>query len=702
MKTFKSSKILLASSVLLALSGCGSENFTPETKVNNNAPTHGGDINIALHEKDDLRFINLLGTPSGANSGEGVATDADGSFLSVTDVTIQASGSKADVIEALGAELNGNQIAIRPLALAPLLDNGDTHTIVVNYNISDGQNKTARMATFTFTGEDFAPEATGDLVANFTKDAGTGVLNLYSDVTDADLEPLFIEFASIMADEANPFDLGLSIVDNLLNVDIASVASQISDGSKVTFNYTYTIKDHNNEVERNMVINILGVKDIPGAPLIDGYFLSDELSETDTTKVYDLVADVVDREGDDIAVKNVKLNGVELSMFGAEVDGTNLTFIPNAFLAEIAAGESQVFEFTYQVEDVNGNTSDGERSLNVKVNGVESNILAAQGSSVTFESDDLGGGAAGWENFGWEGAGGPVISTEGARADAQGVTLAAGGGMQIEWSAKEDRIYYYAGWSRTEAVNGNANFPVHFNAYGLGDVGRAWWFGGKRQWVADTTVWAETAVTFNTLESGWPIYPDAKFQVFNGPAASHSTVTAYVDDIRIVDITDIDGYMNNLLAMNASSFEDGAVPANNGVGVIGVTDVVTEVTNGTYALTVDTTGNTEASEVVLPVKAGAVKEGGRYMLQLDIHATNAPVDAATNFEVKLETATGEVYNFYPSTWSDTANIGVRVMLNTESATGTPDWANEDVSVRVRFQVAGIVYHVDNVTLFAIP
>jgi hypothetical protein len=686
-------KSLLVAAISTAIAGCGDESFKPEVNTSNVAPVVPGNIEVSLHEKDAVSFAYLLGAASGEKTGEGVVTDADGDFLSVKNLTSNVEGSA-------GFELEGNTLLIRPSALMDSIDTGEIHTIVFTYDISDGTLSTPRTATFHVTGEDFAPEITGDLVGNFTKDAGTGTLSLLTNVVDADNEPLTA--SNLVADAGNAFVVPTSINENNeLVLDIASVSTQVADGEKVTLNYTYQISDHRFDANRNLEVNILGVKDVPGAPLIGSYFLNDEVNETDTSKVYDLTSDVVDREGDAISVKNVKLNGEDLATYGATLEGNNLTFSPNAFLSDIAAGANMTFEFTYQIEDVNGNTSDGERLLSVIVNGVESNVLVTKGASVSFETDTLGSLPSDWVSFGWEGTGAPEVTVDAAHTGTNGVSLNAGVGMVVNWTSEMDRIYYYAGWSKTDATNGNANFPVHFNAYGNG-AGRAWWDGGNRQWVADTTVWAETATVFNTFSFGWAVFPDASFQVYNGPAASHSTVVAHVDDIRIVDITDIDGYANNMLAMNADSFEDGIVPANNDVGTVGLTDVATEVTNGMYALTVDTTGNATASEVVLPVQAGAVKTGGRYMLQLDIHATNAPADAATGFEVKLETANGEVYNFYPSTWSNEANSGVRVMLNTDSATGSPDWENEDVSVRLRFQVAGIVYHIDNVTLFAIP
>ena len=685
-------KTLLVGAITTALAGCGDKSFKPEVKTSNAAPVVVGNIEVTVNEKDAVSFVSLLGTASGEKTGAGVVTDADGDFLSIKNLT-------SNMESTVGFELEGNAMLLRPSALAGSIDTGETYSIVFTYDVSDGQASTPRTATFNVVGEDFAPEITGDLVGNYTKDAGTGTLDLLVNVVDADDEPL--RASNLVASADNPFVLPSSINENNeLILDIASIASQVADGEKVTLNYTYQVSDHRFDQSRNLTINILGVKDVPGAPLIASYFLNDELDETATAKVYDLVADVVDREGDAMAVKNVKLNGVEALMYGAKLEGNNLTFTPTAFLTDIAAGTNMSFEFTYQIEDANGNTADGERSLAIIVNGVESNILVNNGASQDFEGLPAGDMPSniGWRKVAYDGQlTNPVISTDESHSGDNSVFVEKGLGLEVDWPATADRIYYYAGWSKT-AIARDKDF-MHFNAYG-GE--RAWWKDGLRQWVADSTKWTETTKVFTTFD--WDlgtIVPNALFQSLNGPDCC-TNGDAYVDDLRIVDITDIDGYANNMLTMEASSFEDGVVPTNNGVGIIGVTDTVTEVTNGTYALTVDTTGNESASEVVLPVQAGAVKSGGRYMLQLDIHPTNAPADAATGFEVKLETASGEIYNFYPSTWSNTANSAVRVMLNTDSATGTPDWENEDVSVRLRFQVAGIVYHIDNLALFAIP
>lgn len=692
---------------MTALAGCGDESFKPPVRGANNAPEVSANIVVEIDEAEmntpnPSKAVFLLGSRDGERVANGDVFDKDGDVLSVKNLV-------ANTTDLTGFDMQGNTIYVRTSDLNPLVDSGESKTVVFTYDISDGINEVSRTATITFNGLDFEPEISGDSLGNFTRDAVHGSIDLLANATDRDGEVLTA--SNLVADPSNPFPLNVSINSNHeAVVDIAAVADQIPDGEKVTFKFTYDVQDHRVPVEANLVINIVGFQDIPGTPLIGSYFLTDTVNETDNLKSYDLIDDVIDREGDAISIKNVQLNGSVELPYGVAVDGNNLWLNPTAFLTEIAPGENKILSFTYQIEDANGFTSDGVRSLDITINGVESNIIAAEGGSVTFESDTIGQLPFGWENFGYEGAAPIAVSTEAARTGNNGVTLVPGIGMAIDWTAEKDRIYYYAGWSKTVAPNGFAQLPVHFNVYNE-PAGREWWRGGNRQWVADTTVWNESFSIFNTFSFGLGLLvadpaaatpvPNPSFHIFNGPLASHSDVTAYVDDVRIVDITDINAYANNILDNTLSSFEDGLVPTNNGVGVFAVTDSATDVTNGTFALTVDTTGAAGA-EFELPVPSGAIKEGGRYMLQLDLQATNAVADTATGFQVKLKTASGEVFNFYPSVWSNNANPAVRVMLNTETASGTPDWENEDVTVSVIFNNGDIIYHVDYLALFAIP
>lgn len=721
MKTFKSSKILLASSIMLALSGCGSENFTPETKVNNNAPTHGGDINIALHEKEDLRFVNLLGTPSGAASGDGVAADADGSYLSVTDVTIQASGPKADDIAALGAELNGNQIAIRPLAIAPLLDSNETHTIVVNYNISDGQNKTPRTATFTFTGEDFAPEVAGDLISNYTKDAGTATLNLFTNVTDADLEPLSIDFTSIIADEANPFELGLTMVDNLLNLDIASIADQVPDGSKVSLNYTYKIKDHNHEIERNMVINILGVKDIPGAPLVLDYFLKENIVETDGMLMVDLAKDIEEREGDDIIISDLMLNGAAFSnSFSGRIEDNILYFNPNAYLDDIAANTFKEYTFTMKVSDDKGNMSDGERELVVTVNGVESNLLAAAGADVGFESDGKGFAATNC-NSGTE-------ITNSIVANGTGSLQMLGAPCYMSFNP-----------SFFPDMEKGGKYYLHYNAYvGAGDASpyimihndaadtnHNFWVGARPWHPADGS-WRPLIVEFDT-ESGYLATAggDGKTPMESAEALQLYVMSAWVgndgmpvfDDFKFVRYDNIEGV--DILTANLGSFEgETYVPTTSGGGLVEVREDTNDATN--KVLYVDTTGaSAEGVSISFPVEKGAIVPGGRYRVSYDVQYLNFDANKAAETDPNINQWGGykfdvvfnnpdKALNFTLSStvWNGAAYGKVQGIADETSHWlgfgAATDWNSDNLTVDFVLKGVGAQYIIDNVEIVRIP
>ena len=717
MKTFNSSKLLLASSVALALSGCGSESFTPEVKANNAAPIHGGDINVAFHEKDAIMFVNLLGTPSGTNSGEGVASDADGSYMSVTDYTVQSSGDRAEEIGELGAELNGNKLAIRPTDIAPFLDNDQSHTIVVNYNISDGKNKTPRTATFTFTGEDAAPFAVGDLVGNFTKDAGTGILNVFTNVFDEDLEPLYVDGSLIVADEANPFDLGLSFVDNFLNIDVASIADQIPDGNKVTFNYTYKIQDHNHEIERNMVINILGVKDVPGAPLIPDYFLSSEINETDTVQMYDLAQDVVDREGDAVVVHDITLDGSADLPYGVEVEENVLYLDPHAYFNQVNNGEFKELLFSFKVSDDQGNISDGERTLTVKLNGEQTNLITASGFNAGFEDESQVGpldqnANSGGFTWGWAGWACPekAYQAESAKSGNYGMRM-VGSFCHFEIhnvipEIEDDQKYAMSYWLRNEASNGPAGNPYVPLFANVGDTGldNKFW-AGSRYFDQGLGKWMEHVQMINTNESGnWDGYENlsANFGLLKYDD-SYAGGSHDIDDLNLVKFGHFDTEAHDMLVNDAGLFENAEAVVSTG-GVVEIRDDA-----GDNKLFVDTSGEESGVTISIPVKAGAIRVGERFALSLNAqlinHDTLYAVDAGTQvfYSVSLSNGTEIIAgNGDGATWGPNDSAADIIITEEHGRSADVDWSGETMTLNITLSEANAQYYINNVRLIAIP
>lgn len=714
--------MLLAGSILTALTGCGgssSDDYTPPAQPNTAAPTHGGDIVMSFHEKDPLFFVELLGTPGGAPTGEGVALDADGNYLTVTDVSIEVSGPRADEIMEAGVEIAGNRLGVRPSAVAPLLDTGETHTAVVSFNISDGENKTPRTATITFEGEDFAPVIANDLIANFTRDAGTGVIDGLADVTDADGEALTV--SNIVADGANPYNLPVSVGEDgaTIEVDITAVEDRIPDGQKVTFNFTFTVSDHRFDLQRNMSVNVLGVQDVAGAPLILDYFLSEDIDETDGMLMVDLEKDIDEREGDAIVISDVKLDGEEYTAsFAGRVEDNVLYFNPNAYFDEIAADAFKDFRFTMKVSDDQGNMADGERELVIRVNGVESNLLAANGMDVGFEN-----GGDGFE---------ATFCDPGAEITSS-IVANGNGAFQMLGAP----CYYAVTSAAFPDMELGGKYYFHYNVYvGAGDASpyimlsadpngaHNFWVGARPYHPADGT-WRPTMIAYDT-EGGYlatangdgetPMDIADQLRLFVMSAWMGNDGMPVFDDFVFSRYDDIEGV--DILTDNPGSFEDDTfVPTATGGAVVEVRDDPNNADN--HVLFVDTTDATDDVVVSFPVQKGAIVSGGRYRITYDVQYLNftanseAASDAniteagAYSFDVVFTNADNENTFMTTSTIWNGPEYGQVQSLADEASHylgfgAETNWESDNVTVDFVIKGEGAQYIIDNIEIVRVP
>ena len=714
MNTFKKTKVLLASTILAALTGCGSEDYTPEATVNTSAPTHGGDISVSLFEKDPIEFVDLLGTPTGAATGDGVAFDADGNYLTVTDIVISLSGPKAEQIGEIGVVLQGNQVGIRSTEIAPLLDTDETHTIVVSFNISDGQNKTPRTATFTIEGEDFAPVAVGDNLGNFTRDAGSASVDMLLNVSDADGEELTISNVTPSSD--NPFMLPVTLNGTMLDIDISAIENQIPDGQKVAFEFTYSINDHRFTIERNLTVNVLGVQDVAGAPLVTNYFKAADMNETDGVLVIDLTDEIVEREGDPIMISAVMLDGDALP-YGYDLDGNTLTIDPHAFFNDVNAGEFITHKVTYKVSDDQGNESDGLPELSVVINGEQTNLIAETGFSADFEdpanvgpldSDTNPGGF----NWGWAGWACPAkeIRTESARSGDYGM-LMEGSFCHFEIpdiipALEDNQKYVMSYWLRNESSNGNAGNPYVPIIASVGDSGldNRFWLG-SRYFDQSLNKWMEHAQIINSNDSGnWDGYEGM---------AIHFGLLKYddsyaggrhdLDDFSMVKFGHFDTAAHDMIVDDFGLFENSETIVSD-AGTVAIM-----VVNGMNKLYVDTTGTANGVTVTLPIKAGAIKTGGRYAVsmnaQLINHDEKYGVDSNTQvvFDVSLSNGMESIAsNGNGSTWGASENAVDVIITEEFGRTADIDWSQETLTLNIRFAETDAQYYVDNIRLIAIP
>lgn len=687
--------------------------------MNTAAPVHGGDIALTFHEKALYSQVDLLGNTAGASSGAGIATDADGDYLTVTDVVVSTSGDRVDDIAGLGIEIQGNKLGVRPLDIAPNLDMDETYTVEVNFNISDGVNKTPRMATLTFTGEDFAPVITGDLVSNLTREAPITSLDLLTNVVDADGEALTI--SNLTADSGNTFELPVTLTETSLDIDVPSISAQIPDGQKVTFNFTYTISDHRFDLVRNLQVNVLGVKDVAGAPLIGEYFPGDEFDETDGLKTYDLIAiaDAVDREGDDITVSNVMVNGSADLPYGVSLEGNTLSFNPNAFYDDIAAGGFEMYSVTYNISDVNGNTSDGNPQLDLKVNGVESNVFKAFGADTGFEND-----GAGFTLFNCP-AGTEMTDTIVANGTKSMQMLGApcyvNIGAQYFPDMAKDQKYYL-----TYNVNvGSGDAAPYIMISNDPNGSHNFWQGARPYHPANDT-WRPMLINYDT-NAGYlgtangdgekPTDIGDQLQLFVMSAWMGNDGMPVFDDFSIVRYDTLEGV--DILTGNPGSFEDmDYVPVSSGGGTV---EVQTDPNNAdNKVLYVDTTGaDAGGVKIDFAIPNGALVSGGKYRVSYDVQYVNfdANKEAGTDpninqwggyrFEVVFSNPdTSLEFTLFSDIWNGAAFGRVEGIADETShwwGFGTDtNWDSDNITASFVLKGVGAQYIIDNIKIDRVP
>lgn len=723
-------KTLITVAVFTALAGCSEDEYQGR-QGQEIAPTHNGNIEITYSEKAKFgsktgEWLNPANEEQATlDNGVGLArhnlldgaTDEEGEYLTVQNLTVEYSHCDATgctVIEDNTGfkTVSDIGITIAPVDLIDVLDSGESRKAVYTYKISDGALTTDRSATYIIEGEDFEPEVSGSLTFNYKKSAGQPELDLLSVASDKDGEELTI--SDVVADENNPFEIPFSIKNGTsLVLDIDAVKDDLPNGKLSNFKFSYKVNDHRFQVDNQFEVNVLGVNFVEGAPEIEPYFLTFDVKETDATLSIDATQGVSDLEGDGIIAYDLKFNGSADLPFGVSLNDNTLKFNPHAFFMDVPGETTKDYVLTYKISDDNSpaNVSDGERRVTIKVQGVESNLVVKKGATSDFEDQSDGESPKGWVKV-WTASAtpAPVVSSAEARSGNNSVLLGIGTGMYTNLFASEDssylapdRHYYYTAWYKTVDQD-NSNF-VYLNMYG---TGRGWWVGGQRPPADDSTQWTFASNIFNTTSTGLAsIVPDGKFMAYNGPSPDFSDTQVYVDDMHVVDITDVLANATNMLDMNDSGFENNELPTTNGEG--SVTVVTTEnstnnaAINGDFVLKVDTSGKTAGSqvEVLIPVPQGAVQNGGRYMLTYDAQPINGSETGVNPINFQLETASGAVMA-NDELWGQDYRQGRQVILDTQAVVGAADWANEDVFIRFKFPGDDLEYYLDNVILFAIP
>ena len=663
-------QILASTSAVALLSACGGSGYDANIVTNPNvSPVHGGDIAITMGEKDEFRFVHLLGTPAGESSGDGIAIDANGDELFISNV-------QSSLSDMTGFELLGPRLGVRPSALIDELDTGTQRVLTLNYEVSDGIASVSRTATITIEGEDFAPEFEPVVTEVLSKFAETTVIDLLAGVVDRDEEPLTA--ASVVLPDNAPQGL-FSLENNLLTVNVPVIADSIAIGDNRAFDITYKVEDHNNSLPRKLTVDIRGVRLEPVAPIV--YTPQTVVGETAGSRVsIKLTAEpaIVDENGDALSVDfstiSPRSDAPAFSFDLSDKDTSTLVFDPMRFAPHLTPDSVKTFIYDYDV-------SDGEFVVPASIE----ITITHNGSEQALQNGGFEDGFTGWSN------------------DAGNTQVASGAsetGMQVEGSN-------YLDFTGVDTVKRNLSNLTLGASYVL-----EMRLGQNDPWGGATMlrVYGEVEGEADTLLTSVQMYghgvKDRSFAaMFTAMPNTYFTVEAAqpvvdADDFRLYRV-DFD-QTNNLIGEINSTFDQGVGDWVLGNGV----SHTMEGLDGTGSLVSGSVGDVRS---VLNLGTNTIESGKRYLVTMDVERESD--DGAHTFRVSLVDSANEGSNvtvaggaFSGVYWLSNTRQKFASVLDTSRYTDIADWQDRDVALHIGTNVwgQGNGYTIDNIRIIELP
>ncbi len=286
----------------------------------NAAPVISADISAALSEDDAPTIINLL-----AN-----ASDSDGDDLDVHNASISVSDGRP-LAYSLSSETGG--LAFDPGQFNYLTE-GESVTITVSYNVTDGSATVPASAVIVIEGRNDGPVAVQDVVLA-TEDTTTSPVtgNVLSNDTDVDGDAL--EVISVNG-EAGYVGQQINGVYGLITIgangsysyvldNARQAVQELAEGQVVSESFSYQIRDEHGETAiASVEVTVVGTNDSPVVAGVDLGEVDDD--ETRIITAAELLANSSDIDGDALSVVSVSIAAEAGSVYD-NGDGT-WTFVP--------------------------------------------------------------------------------------------------------------------------------------------------------------------------------------------------------------------------------------------------------------------------------------------------------------------------------------------------------------------------------------
>ncbi|MCD0458369.1 cadherin-like domain-containing protein [Roseiconus lacunae] len=332
----------------------------------NDAPVVSGPITESRSENAPSFIIDLLQNASDVDTSD--TLDA---------INIVQNGS--DDASGITVDDTNNQITVDPSAYAALND-GESVTVTYDYQVTDGNGGTVNTTVaITINGDtpNQNPVVSGPVIETFSENDANATVDLLDGASDPDTgDVLNVADLTLVSGDAS----GITVGGNTLSVS-PSTYNSLPEGSSETIVYSYNITDgEGGTVAQTATVTINGAND---APTVNGP-LTLTATEDDNSTSLNLLDGAADPDtGDSVSVDGLTLASGDDA--GINISGSSLAIDPSAYNA-LAAGESEVIVYTYNVIDGNGGTT--AQSATITITGVNDAPTVGAPISQTFTEDD--------------------------------------------------------------------------------------------------------------------------------------------------------------------------------------------------------------------------------------------------------------------------------------------------------------------------
>ncbi|QDU15104.1 Calx-beta domain protein [Gimesia maris] len=223
---------------------------------------------------------------------------------------------------------------------------GETRVVTFTYTATDAHSVVGTgTITVTVTGVNDAPTVNAPVVSTVTEDDSSFSLDLLAGASDVDqADTLSISDLTLTGGDA----LGVTVNGTSLDID-PSAYTGLAVGESEVITYSFDVIDGNGGVvAQTATITITGVNDAPTVAAS----VNSTVTEDDGSFSLDLLTNANDVDlTDTLHISDLTLTGGDA--LGITVNGTSLDIDPSAYTG-LAAGESEVITYSYNVIDGNG------------------------------------------------------------------------------------------------------------------------------------------------------------------------------------------------------------------------------------------------------------------------------------------------------------------------------------------------------------